>query len=88
MCGPGHVEVRKVGIAGVNRYWIVGEVFGRHHHSSSRYPQADGMTLDEAQVLAERVAADMIAGFKRSPLNRVPNGARTLIRTQTTWMKP
>lgn len=70
MCGPGHVEVRKVGIAGIRTWWTVGEVFGRHHHSSSEYPCPETMTLYEAQAMAERVAADMIAAFKKSPLGR------------------
>jgi hypothetical protein len=67
-CGPGRVEVRRVGIAGVNRHWVVGEVFGQHHHSSSKYPCPDGMALHEAQAMAECVAADMIAEFAKSPL--------------------
>jgi hypothetical protein len=65
MCGPGRVEVRKVWH---RRYhWTVGEVFGRHHHSSSRYPCSDRMSLEEAKVMAERVAADMIFEFRNIP---------------------
>jgi len=70
-CGPGHVEVRKAGIAGIHTYWTVGEVFGRHHHDSSKYrvPRG-GMALLEAQAMAERVAADMIAAFTKSLLGK------------------
>jgi hypothetical protein len=70
MCGPGHVEVRKVGIADFDRHWVVGEVFWRHHHSIDKYPCPLGTGLHEAQRVAERVAADMIAEFKKSPLER------------------
>ena len=69
-CGPGHVEVRKVGIADIDRHWVVGEVFGRHYHGAERYPCPRTMSLYEAQAMAERVAADMIAEFNKSPLGR------------------
>jgi hypothetical protein len=69
-CGPGSVEVRKVGIADIDRHWVVGEVFGRHYHNGSKYPCPRTMGLHEAQAMAERVAADMIAEFKKSPLGR------------------
>ena len=69
-CGPGLVEVRKVGIADINAHWRVGEVFGRHHHSASQYPCPETMTLPEAQAMAEGVAADMIVALSKSPLAR------------------
>jgi hypothetical protein len=68
--GPGHLEVRKLGIAGIRQWWAVGEVFGRTFHSSSKYPCPETMTLDAAQVMAERVGADMLAELARSPLGR------------------
>jgi hypothetical protein len=67
-CGPGRLEVRKVGIAGIRQWWTVGEVFGRAFHSSAKYPCPETTSLYAAQAMAERVAADMIAEFKRSPL--------------------
>ena len=59
-----------MGIADIDRHWVIGEVFGRHHHSIDKYPCPRGTSLYEAQRMAERVAADMIAEFKRSPLGR------------------
>jgi hypothetical protein len=70
LCGPGHVEVRKVGINDIDRHWVVGEVFGRHHHSADKYPCPRTMGLYDAQAMAERVAVDMIKGFNKSPLGR------------------
>jgi len=70
MCGPVHVEVRRVGINDINAHWIPGEVFGRHHHDTERYPCPDTMGLVEAQAMAERVATDMIAALNKSPLGK------------------
>jgi hypothetical protein len=67
VCGPGRIEVRRIAID-PRLYWIVGEIFGCHHHSSSKYPST--YTLNEAQVMAERIASDMIAELAKTPLGQ------------------